>query len=74
MISTGRTGRLVRTIITVFHVAYCFQRLKRNTDDADVYHGGPVGVQIMARKFEEEKVWAIAKIVSAALRRGHEST
>ncbi|KAI2465553.1 amidase [Annulohypoxylon bovei var. microspora] len=35
--------------------------------DADTYHGGPVGVQIVARKFEEEKVWAIAKIVYAAL-------
>ena|SRR6266566_1066133 len=36
-------------------------------DDPDVYHGGPVGVQLVARKFEEEKIWAIAKIVVAAL-------
>lgn len=26
-----------------------------------------MGVQIMARKFEEEKAWAIAKIVCAML-------
>ncbi|KAI1384815.1 amidase [Hypoxylon trugodes] len=35
--------------------------------DPDIYHGGPVGVQIVARKFEEEKALAIAKIVHAAL-------
>lgn len=37
------------------------------SDDPDIYHGGPVGVQLVARKFEEEKIWAIAKIVAAAL-------
>lgn len=36
-------------------------------DDLDVYHGAPVGLQIVARKFEEEKILAIAKIVCAAL-------
>ena len=38
------------------------------TDDADIYDGAPVGLQIVARRYEEEKVWAIAKIVSAALK------
>jgi amidase len=37
-------------------------------DDADVYDGAPIGVQLVARKYEEEKVWAIAKIVSSALK------
>jgi amidase len=37
-------------------------------DDADIYDGAPVGVQLVARKYEEEKVWAIAKIVSTALK------
>ncbi len=37
------------------------------SDDPDVYHGGPVGVQVVARKFEEEKILAIAAIVNAAL-------
>ena len=37
------------------------------SDDPDIYHGGPVGVQLVARKFEEEKIWAIVKIVVAAL-------
>jgi len=35
--------------------------------DPDVYDGAPIGIQLVARKYEEEKVWAIAKIVSAAL-------
>lgn len=37
------------------------------TDDPEIYHGAPVGVQIVARKFEEEKVLGIAKLVHAAL-------
>lgn len=36
-------------------------------DDAEIYDGGPVGLQLVARKFEEEKILAIAKIVHAAL-------
>lgn len=36
-------------------------------DDSDVYDGGPVGIQLVGRKFEEEKVLAVAKIVTAAL-------
>jgi amidase len=36
-------------------------------DDPEIYDGGPVGLQIVARKFEEEKILAIAKIVCAAL-------
>jgi amidase len=33
-----------------------------------VYDGAPVGVQIVGRKYEEEKVWAIAKLVEEALK------
>ncbi|KHN96905.1 general amidase [Metarhizium album ARSEF 1941] len=42
---------------------------QRNWDayDPEIYHGAPVGVQLVARKFEEEKILAIAKIVFAAL-------
>jgi len=38
-------------------------------DDPEVYDGAPVGVQIVGRKFEEEKVLAIADIVCKALKR-----
>ncbi|KFA76043.1 hypothetical protein S40288_00309 [Stachybotrys chartarum IBT 40288] len=43
---------------------------KRNWEayDPDIYDGGPVGVQLVARKFEEEKILAIAKVVYSALR------
>ncbi|KAF2498692.1 amidase [Lophium mytilinum] len=36
--------------------------------DAEIYDGAPVGVQIVARKFEEEKIWAIGKIVHGILK------
>ncbi len=36
-------------------------------DGPDAYDGVPVGLQIVARKHEEEKVWAIAKIIGATL-------
>jgi amidase len=36
-------------------------------DNPEIYDGGPVGVQLVARKYEEEKVLAIASIVNAAL-------
>jgi len=39
-----------------------------SADDAATYDGAPVGVQIVARQYEEEKVWAIAKIVDAILK------
>jgi amidase len=40
--------------------------------DPEAYHGAPVGVQIVCRKYEEEKVWAIAQIVDTLLRGGKE--
>ena len=39
------------------------------TDDPEAYDGAPVGLQIVARKYEEEKVWAIARIVDAVLKK-----
>lgn len=41
-----------------------------SADDPEIYDGAPVGVQIVARKFEEEKVLATAGIVTACLKRG----
>lgn len=38
------------------------------TDDPEIYDGGPVGVQIVARKFEEEKILAIGKIIQQILK------
>lgn len=36
--------------------------------DADAYDGAPVGVQIVCKRYEEEKVWAIAQIVDTILK------
>lgn len=42
---------------------------KKNWDayDPDIYDGAPVGVQLVARKFEEEKILGIAEVVTKAL-------
>ncbi|KAH9833351.1 general amidase [Teratosphaeria destructans] len=36
--------------------------------DAEAYHGAPVGLQIVCKKYEEEKVWAIGEIVTKLLK------
>ena len=42
-------------------------RLTATTDDAETYDGAPVGLQIVGRKYSEEKTLAIAKILQDAL-------
>lgn len=37
-------------------------------DDAGQYHGAPASIQIMGRRLEEEKLFAIATVVVAALK------
>ena len=65
----GRTGKLVGILCEAKSCCFAYEwSLLLNIDDPDVYDGAPVGVQLVARKYEEEKVWAIAKIVSAALK------
>ncbi|KAI1170162.1 amidase signature domain-containing protein [Nemania sp. FL0916] len=44
-----------------------FDRQNWTAYDPEIYDGGPVGLQLVARKFEEEKILAIAKSVVAAL-------
>lgn len=50
--------------------AHCFWWYIKysSIDDAEIYDGAPVGVQIVARKHEEEKVWGIAKIIDVILK------
>ena len=45
---------------------WCFSNIA--IDDPEIYDGAPVGIQLVARKYEEEKIWAVAKIVNAALK------
>ncbi|KAJ4312584.1 hypothetical protein N0V84_009867 [Fusarium piperis] len=44
-------------------------KLNWKSYDPAIYHGAPVGVQIVARKFEEERALAIARIIHAAIQR-----
>jgi amidase len=39
----------------------------RRTDNADKYDGAPAAVQIMGRRFDEEKLLSIAQLVVHAL-------
>lgn len=41
--------------------------------DPEAYDGAPVGLQIVGRKYDEEKIWAIAKIVDAILNNNERS-
>jgi hypothetical protein len=61
---TNGTGTPVRILAPVLSNKLMFSLL----DDPEIYDGGPVGIQIVARKFEEEKIWAIGKIVHQILK------
>ncbi|KIW92858.1 uncharacterized protein Z519_06707 [Cladophialophora bantiana CBS 173.52] len=54
-----------------FHLwsALAVIQVASNADDPEIYDGAPIGVQLVERKFEEEKIWAIAKIVHASMRK-----
>lgn len=64
MKQTGQIGTLVSAELVGKHTVTDAS----STDDANVYDGAPVGVQIVGRKYDEEKVWAIGKILSNVLR------
>ena len=36
-------------------------------DDGEIYHGTPVAVQVICRRFEEEKVLELTEMLSNAL-------
>lgn len=38
------------------------------TDDPHIYHGTPVGVQLVGKRFQEEKVLAIGEVIEGALK------
>ena len=60
-----RTGTHVRNTSCVHK--FLFTKFTVYTDDPEIYDGAPVGLQIVGRKFEEEKIWAIGKIVHEIL-------
>jgi Asp-tRNA(Asn)/Glu-tRNA(Gln) amidotransferase A subunit family amidase len=38
-------------------------------DDPEVYHGGPVGLQLVGRRLREEDVLEMAEILETALKK-----
>ena len=71
----GKTGKPVSAItwwcfLDTSHTSFArfkMTHLLTRLDDAAVYDGAPVGVQIVGRKFEEEKCLAIARIIYAVI-------
>jgi Asp-tRNA(Asn)/Glu-tRNA(Gln) amidotransferase A subunit family amidase len=49
----------------------CFPLWKSGliVDEPEKYEGGPVGLQVIGRRFEEEKVLSILEIIAQALGR-----
>jgi Asp-tRNA(Asn)/Glu-tRNA(Gln) amidotransferase A subunit family amidase len=45
---------------------FCFL-IRLTTDDPGKYAGGPVGLQVIGRRFEEEKVLDILEIIANAI-------
>ncbi|KAK1765526.1 Acetamidase [Phialemonium atrogriseum] len=54
---------------TAYQPKSSVDKLNWESYDAEVYDGAPVGLQIVGRKFEEEKILAIMQIVYAALQK-----
>ena len=44
------------------------KKRRKITDQKDLFDGAPVGLQVMGRRFEEEKIIGLMEAVSAALR------
>lgn len=69
MIQTGEIGLLVGCSI---NHGSC--KADAGIDDPEIYDGAPAAVQILGRRFEEEKILSIAQLVVDAvnLSSGHE--
>lgn len=41
--------------------------LSRSIDDPEIYHGAPVGVQLVGRRLQEEKLLVLAEHIGPAI-------
>lgn len=48
-------------------VVMTYMLILHHADDAEIYDGAPVAVQVVGRRFEEEKVLVFAEILGCAL-------
>ncbi|KAJ8122896.1 hypothetical protein ONZ43_g1025 [Nemania bipapillata] len=67
VIPVTKADKLVDTVDSSYEPSSSFDKKNWEAYDPVVYDGGPVGLQIVGRKFEEEKVLSIAKIVVSAM-------
>ncbi|KAB5554879.1 amidase signature domain-containing protein [Coniochaeta sp. 2T2.1] len=67
VIPVTKADQSVDTVDTTYEPRNDIDRLNWDAYDPEVYHGAPVGLQIVGGKFEEEKVLAIASVIYAAL-------
>ncbi|KAI1429947.1 amidase signature domain-containing protein [Xylaria sp. FL1777] len=67
VIPVSKADKLIDTIDSSYQPSSELDRKNWEAYDPEIYDGGPVGLQIVARKFEEEKILSIAKIVVSAM-------
>lgn len=69
MTRIGRSGNHVSTSLPTIchHVVITQTLILHPADDAEIYDGAPVAVQLVGRRFEEEKVLVLAEILGDAL-------
>ncbi|KAI0451145.1 amidase signature domain-containing protein [Xylaria acuta] len=67
VIPVTTANKHIDTIDSYYQPSSDLDRQNWEAYDPEIYDGGPVGLQIVGRKFEEEKVLTIAKIVVSAI-------
>lgn len=45
------------------------QSENQSLDDSEIYHGAPAGLQFIGRRFEEEEMLALAKLLDSLIQR-----
>ncbi|KAI1268908.1 amidase signature domain-containing protein [Xylariaceae sp. FL1019] len=67
VIPVTRADKDIDVVDGSYHPSNDLDKKNWEAYDPEIYDGAPVGIQLVARKFEDEKILAIAKIVVAAM-------
>ncbi|KAH8157231.1 hypothetical protein CIB48_g11013 [Xylaria polymorpha] len=67
VIPVTKADKHIDTINNSYQPTSDLDRRNWEAYDPEIYDGGPVGLQIVGRKFEEEKILSIAKIIVSAM-------
>ena len=63
----SKVDKEVADICKCYHCMRCKKVLILGVDDANIYHGAHVAVQVVGRRLQEEKVLALAEHLGAAI-------